>query len=290
MCIIAVKPAGVKMPAVKTIETMWTNNSDGAGYMYPASGSVQIRKGFMSLGGLKAELKDLSKEVDTTATPVIMHFRIGTAGGNIPECTHPFPISEHPAILKKLHNHSKLAACHNGMIPGLRGQAGISDTMEYIMTQLAPLCKIVPDFWRRPDGKEIIKTATQSKWALMDRKGHIETIGDFTEDKGILYSNTSYKTRTYYPMWDLSMTAKGKKQLPTARADFVCELPPDGYVTLPDGGMDDPAFYWIDRYGRIYCQPDYTDDVLIETDVIYHSDSTKDPYDPDKAYIMDILL
>ena len=49
MCIIAVKPAGIKMPERDQIEIMWHNNPDGAGIMYSLNGKVYIEKGFMSL-------------------------------------------------------------------------------------------------------------------------------------------------------------------------------------------------------------------------------------------------
>ena len=34
MCIIAAKPAGVKLPERDVFRTMWDGNSDGAGFMY----------------------------------------------------------------------------------------------------------------------------------------------------------------------------------------------------------------------------------------------------------------
>lgn len=45
MCIIAVKPAGIKMPERDQIEIMWHNNPDGAGIMYSLNGKVYIEKG-----------------------------------------------------------------------------------------------------------------------------------------------------------------------------------------------------------------------------------------------------
>jgi len=57
MCIIAIKQAGISMPATKTIENMWHNNPDGAGFMYAKAGSVFIEKGFMKLKSLKVALK-----------------------------------------------------------------------------------------------------------------------------------------------------------------------------------------------------------------------------------------
>ena len=44
MCIIAIKPAGVKLPADTTLENCWYNNPDGAGFMYAAGGTVHIQR------------------------------------------------------------------------------------------------------------------------------------------------------------------------------------------------------------------------------------------------------
>ena len=93
MCIIAIKPAGIKMPATTTIENMWYNNNDGAGFMYAAKGTVLIEKGFMTLEKFKAALNRLEKSIDTTSTPIILHFRITTHGGTSPGNTHPFPVT-----------------------------------------------------------------------------------------------------------------------------------------------------------------------------------------------------
>ena len=79
MCIIAAKPAGKAMPTRDTIRTMWAGNPDGAGVMYAHDGKVRIDKGFMKLSDLEAYLDKLEREVDLTATGVVLHFRITTA-------------------------------------------------------------------------------------------------------------------------------------------------------------------------------------------------------------------
>ena len=57
MCIIVIKPAGIKMPAMSTLENCWYNNNDGAGFMYATGGTVHIEKGFMSLKDLREKGK-----------------------------------------------------------------------------------------------------------------------------------------------------------------------------------------------------------------------------------------
>ena len=65
MCIIAIKPAGVKLPKGDTLETMWINNDDGAGLMYPRDGKVEIYKGYMTYKSFSKALKALKREIDT---------------------------------------------------------------------------------------------------------------------------------------------------------------------------------------------------------------------------------
>lgn len=192
MCIIAAKPAGVAMPDTETITRMWTRNPDGAGLMWTEGNSVHIEKGFMKLKKFLAFVDDLASRTDLTSTPVVMHFRITTHGGTCPENTHPFPVSESMGLLKKLKCTTSLGAAHNGIID-IRTRKGVSDTMEFIATRLAILHKILPKFYENKDALRLVANEIDSKMALLTKDGRIITIGDFVEDGGILYSNTSYK-------------------------------------------------------------------------------------------------
>lgn len=192
MCIIAAKAKGVKMPSEETLRNMWDNNDDGAGFMYAKDGYVYVDKGYMDYQAFYNALQRLSKTVDLTQTALVMHFRITTHGGTKAANTHPFPITDSVGMLQKLRLKTKLAVAHNGIIP-VKPRKGISDTMEYIAGQLAPLAKALPSFYRNPHTLEMIANATDSKLAFLDAKGDIYTVGDFVEDDGVLYSNHSYQ-------------------------------------------------------------------------------------------------
>jgi len=200
MCIICVKNKGVEMPTQETIRTMFLGNSDGAGYMYldPNSNMVKIRKGYMTVKSLFDSLQDLADNYDLTEIPMVLHFRIGTAGGNIPENTHPFPLTENMKLLQKRRLTCNIGIVHNGIIPIKTSATNISDTMEYITSQLAPLYKMNHGFYNNDYGKEMIKNFTGSKWAFLDSTGDIATIGTFIEEpEGLLYSNSTYKPHSY---------------------------------------------------------------------------------------------
>ena len=195
MCVIVAKPANIPMPSTETIEDMWYTNPDGAGIMYAKDGTVYIRKGFMELDDFLDALDVIEKDNDLNKLPVVMHFRITTHGGTKPENCHPFPVSDSVGVLSKLDSKTKLGVAHNGIIP-ITPRKEISDTMEYIISQLAPLRRAVPDFYRNKDLMEMIYNAVQSKLAFLTGRGEIFTVGDFHEKDGIKYSNLNHEWLT----------------------------------------------------------------------------------------------
>jgi len=201
MCIIACKPVGLKMPTEDTITNMWYSNPDGAGIMYNHDGHVHIEKGFMKLNDFLDALERIGKTVDLDQAGVVMHFRITTHGGTRPENCHPFPISDSIPMLKKLRLSTHIGVAHNGIIHNTPRSKDISDTMEYIASQLAPLYRALPKFYENKDAMLLVENAIDSKMAFLTDTGSIYTIGKFTEDGGLLYSNTTYKGWGYYPRY-----------------------------------------------------------------------------------------
>lgn len=238
MCIIAAKPAGVGMPDRETIRTMWRHNDDGAGIMYVDGGRVRITKGYMTLSAFETMLDELEKTHDLTATPVVMHFRIRTHGGTNPECTHPFPITDSVGALKKLQIRTDIGVAHNGIIHSVVPRDGISDTMEYIATQLAPLKRAMPKFLGNKHARLMIQNAIDSRMVFLTQSGELHTIGDFVEDNGVLYSNTSYKPwATRYSTW--------ASYFPYADDDYGDIV--SGYEDYADDADYCQPFMWLDE-------------------------------------------
>ena len=255
MCIIAVKPANVAMIDDQIIENMWYNNDDGAGFMYPAHGGVKIRKGFMTLTALKKALKTLNKEIDTVKTPIVLHFRIGTSGGNIAANTHPFPVSENLAALQKTQLTTPLAVAHNGIIDIRPRKKDISDTMEYILSQLAPLYQLKKDFYRHEAGRQLIYNAIKSKMAFMDAAGRISLIGKFEKDGEYYFSNSSYQTYyrsySYWDKWDdYSFTKWSKKGYTIRMLQWLDDR--DGYIITDDGEIVEAYDYLLSSTDELY--------------------------------------
>lgn len=192
MCIIAAKSAGVKFPSDEILYNMWSRNNDGAGFMFAHDGKVNIEKGFMKYADFKARIDELKTVFDLDALPMVLHFRITTHGGTKPENCHPFPISDSVGMLSKLKLSTDIGVAHNGIIH-ITPRKGISDTMEYIASQLYPLKRMNSKFYKDKWAMQLVANAIDSKMAILNKEGNIYTIGEFIESDGVMYSNSSYE-------------------------------------------------------------------------------------------------
>lgn len=300
MCIIAAKAAGIAMPSQETIRRMWDGNRDGAGIMYVEKGRVRIEKGFMKFEDFQSSLDKLEHRLDLTATPVVMHFRITTHGGTKPENCHPFPITDSIGALKKLTCTTDLGVAHNGIIP-ISPRRGISDTMEYIASQLAPLKRALPKFYTNKDAMLLIKNAIESRMAFLTKDGTIYTVGDFIEDEGILYSNGSYQeTRLPYRNlgdWGCYGGGTTEDRWSQAVSDGWGEVETlmwldsaTHYLKDLDGTICEAADYLIDDNGRVY-EYDWELDAasLVEGMAAYTHAGTPVRFDFEEAEPMSVI-
>lgn len=297
MCIIAAKPAGVPMPDNTILRNMWDVNSDGAGFMYVENGNVRIEKGFMKYKHFIKALEKVRNRLDLTATPVVMHFRITTHGGTKPENTHPFPITDNVTLLGKPKSTTDVGVAHNGVIY-ITPRKGISDTMEYVASQLAPLKKALPRFYTNKWAMQMIENAIDSKMAFLTRDGKIYTIGDFVESDGILYSNhsfeswyTTYRNKNWY-----SYTCGMEDEYPDAWGNTygygtsgICAAPFDtgtknATVAVPTFKrlmpLDEGEYYVLDEMGQMWAG--YDEYFLAENGDVYYYD-----YEADEAFRVD---
>lgn len=291
MCIIAAKPAGVKMPSDETIRNMWYANPDGAGIMYALEGKVRIEKGFMKLTALESRLAEIRKTVNLDETGVVLHFRITTHGGTRPENCHPFPITDSLARLRMTRVTTSVGVAHNGVIHIAPRDRNTSDTMEYIASQLAPLSRALPSFYVNPNAMTLIQNAIQSRMAFLTGSGEIYMTGDFIESDGIFYSNRSFKgygrARGCYVDWDdhdawddygdrrigaAQAPGKngkgGKKKKGKSSYTIQTMQRPLMWIVLKDDGA-----YVITKYGAVL----EGDDFLIDADGhVYEYDTSTD--------------
>lgn len=201
MCVIVAKNKDARIPTIEELKNCFDRNGDGSGFMYVDNGKVVIDKGYMTFKSFKKHFNKLCKKYDNfNNKSLVIHFRIGTAGANSPENTHPYIITSDE---KKLHNtymRSDLGVAHNGIIYDYNprfDEKGTNDTQEFIKKYLTPLKENYKYFYKNKYILDGIKDITNSKFALLDNEENIYYIGDFINFDGVMYSNESYKKLSF---------------------------------------------------------------------------------------------
>lgn len=294
MCIIAAKPAGVAMPKPEYINNMFSNNKDGAGFMYANNNKVYIEKGFMNQKAFEDRLDELSRQFDLTKLPMVMHFRITTHGGTKPENCHPFPISDSIGHLKKLKTRSDMGVAHNGIITIDCRSKDISDTMEYIAGQMAPLKRAVPKFYKNKDLLEMISNAIGSKMVIMNAIGEMVFIGNFEEKDGVKYSNGTFKYGSSLRDFCYSYNLYGDDFYSGAtylqRKLMWLDDRAGEYVKTMDGEMIQDDFAIDERGNVYYFEPEYGAFMRLYHATAHNHDGGILRYDSESIYATEELV
>lgn len=190
MCVIAVIPKDKKL-SHELASNCFTNNPDGAGFMYSDGTKVYIKKGYMKFSQFWADFSKIPKNVN-----VVCHFRIATHGKVNAGNTHPFPLIGDIDKMQARTHCCKNGVAHNGIIPfcspNKHLQSDYSDSMIFVSEHLFKM----GGAWKKPSVRKMIQLATTSKFAIMTPE-QVYMIGDFTEHDGMYFSNTSYNKQTY---------------------------------------------------------------------------------------------
>jgi len=208
MCVIAYKPQNVEFMPKKTLQECFKNNPDGAGFMFSANNRVYIRKGYMTFDDFWADLSMVRQQYGDKI-PYVMHFRISTQAGVNKQCCHPYPLSSKMKDLKKLISISQIGIAHNGIISFTSDPTvkDYNDTMKFITDYATLLIKDVK-WWKNHNVATALKQLCGSKLAILGGDNHCELIGDFIQDNGCYYSNSTYLEPKYkYPVYTYT---KGK--------------------------------------------------------------------------------
>ncbi len=201
MCIIIAKPKGIAMPPENWLEASFRANSDGAGFMLADGHNVVIRKGYMSY---EAFTRAIESEGNLTDKAVVMHFRIATHGLVDAGRCHPFPVCDDYKHMARTFNVVQLGLAHNGILSIKPPNETVSDSMTFIKE-----CLKSPDVIDRlrehADHQMLLEEAISgSRLAFLEPSGEITLFGcGWQEDKGISFSNSSYKPKTWsYKSWN----------------------------------------------------------------------------------------
>lgn len=185
MCIIAVKPSSKQMFDDAIIKQMFFRNRDGAGLMWTEDEIVHFKKGFMTV----QEILDFVHSRNWDGVPVVLHFRIGTAGLNNGLNCHPYPIWQS----NRLEGECDLCMAHNGILSSYNPPFGskINDTQVFVNKVLSNL----PEGFLESKGiRHLIRKAIgTSRLCFLSKTGKITRFGSWVEDDGYFFSNESYK-------------------------------------------------------------------------------------------------
>lgn len=198
MCIIIAKNAGIPMPSTEILRNCFDNNPDGAGFMLAAKNNVYGFKGLMTFEEFADELARAEKRFGKLdKLPVVLHFRITTHGSSVAGNTHPFPLKGGYREMRKTQWCAEQGFAHNGIIlqtscdPDVKKHK-VSDTMVFAKKYAAPIAKYA-SIASDPALLDMLYKIADSKLCFLSKKGKIATRGDFIEQDGVLYSNTSFR-------------------------------------------------------------------------------------------------
>ena len=194
MCVIIAKQKEDRLPTAKELVQCFNTNTDGAGFMYLENDKVVIDKGYMTWKEFVKRYNTLLKRHNNFKDePLVVHFRIGTSGGNVAKNTHPYPISNKLEHLHALHVKCDVGVAHNGVISDYSPEGDdYNDTAEYIMSWMSNVMKLDKKFYSRRYYQDIMRQMTYSKFAFLDKNGDIYTVGDFKEVDGLSFSNLNH--------------------------------------------------------------------------------------------------
>lgn len=244
MCIIMYKSAKVNKIPKEYIENACYRNPDMFGIACQKNkGKVYIEKGFKTFEELYKAYKVWE---DKGGYDIMIHARIKTHGAvNTLNC-HPFALGKRKADLEFNKGFVSNVYCHNGQIDSIDvpKTSTTSDTYEFgyrIVANLLPL--------PNSNIKTIISNLEPYSKFCLFREGHFPLlIGDFVEEDGVMFSNTSYKGYTsYYSYSNNTCLLKFKNLNSETYNDVFYWLDDNGYDISDCYDVGEYTYYNVDR-------------------------------------------
>ncbi len=187
-----------RKPSIQDVHKMWTSNGDGGGLCYVnKEGKNEYIKGIQN----PQEFYNL---MVATELPFVAHFRLKSIGAIDPLLTHPFEISE-KSELKTYNQTDNRLLLMNGTETWwdkYLSASGLEPTVDKDGKE-EPISdsRAIAMVLSRAKNNKFLKHAS-GKFVVLGYKNKkdkhcIRFYGDFTEDDGILYSNTHWKYKTH---------------------------------------------------------------------------------------------
>lgn len=179
MCILITKQRGAQFPPVEYIKNSIDNNPDGFSMAWNEGGELKTHK-TMSGARALAMYRRITAALNPADTGMIIHARIMTHGAK---------------GLKNCHcwksfagTDCEMAFAHNGIL-SVPARDGMTDSETFLRDWFEPA--YVGGGWLRATAI-ISRKIGSSKFAFIDREGNIRKFGQFLNDGGCQYSNTSF--------------------------------------------------------------------------------------------------
>lgn len=256
MCIAIVKPEGKTVPR-NHLSASFCSNPDGAGMAYPDNGKMKIVKGYFDFESFYADYLDIER----TGVPMLIHFRISTAGLINDENCHPFRINKHLALI------------HNGIL-NHRSTDKSSDTRLWVQDVIQPMVKANYKVWQCPHIKNLIEgfLGKSNAVAIMHTNGTFQIFNEKGRghvggwEDGIWYSNDSYLDHWGYYA-DLERGWAKRYRTPAkVRSSFTGQEDRDAIISAlyhcgysPDELQDMPNLDLLEEYEFNYGIDFYSD-------------------------------
>lgn len=201
MCVIIAKNKYDRLPTDIELKQCFEHNSDGAGFMYTDKNQVIIDKGYMTFDKFMARYVSLCKKYnDFKGKSLVIHCRIGTAGSNTAQNTHPYPITKSVSELHKTYVKTHIGVAHNGIIRDFnpdKDEGDVNDTQNFIRIYLTRKYRDDRKFYKRQFERDYIERITSSKFAILDSQDNLYLIGSFVTENGLKFSNNYFKPYTF---------------------------------------------------------------------------------------------
>lgn len=185
MCMMSLQLPGSEILSDEAIYNSWSNNKDGAGFMFCKEGQLCIEKPFFKLSAFKRAYKAAFAQYGAIS-PFVCHFRWSTHGKNTDDNTHPHVLAD-----------GMVGLAHNGILHHFDPPAGFycSDTAWFCNTVLAGRHQ---DQLMNKDFGEWLEwlIGFGNKFLLLCGDGRYSIIGEDQGvwDDGVWYSNHGYCT------------------------------------------------------------------------------------------------
>lgn len=176
MCVIIVKPEGVKIPSNDILNACYAVNSDGCGFVSPS----------MSYKGLNFRTFKRKLAKVPVDEPCIIHFRFATHGSVSRANCHPF-------------NMGDVWFAHNGILP-ITPRGDMTDSQTAFEDIIYPAIQKY-GFASRGAGMAINKIINGSKFAIM-QGDHVRLYGKFIKWQGYYFSNLRFIQYVFEPQFD----------------------------------------------------------------------------------------